>query len=251
MIKESDILFVTTTLYTKWLDYQSKIIKNLFPDSNHIVVDGRKDWPNSWFYWINQIKNSECKYFIHLDEDFFLTSKEELLKVIQKMDDENIDLMGVPDGLHHFRGANPIAINTFLMIGRVDKLKNLDLSKIQFAYTQKGWMNNYNLIYKDSYKKDWNYKFTQHGGSNFNFEQEPYYAFLWAMKDIGCKFEYLYPHFDERFKSTNPRLKEDSKDIGIHMWYTRQWNTNMDVWGLPNIERYKLVEKYLTENNYV
>jgi hypothetical protein len=67
------------------------------------------------------------------------------------------------------------------------------------------------------------------------------------MKEVGCKFDYLYPHFDERFKSTNPRLKEDSIDIGIHMWYTRQWNTDMDVWGLPNIKRYELVEKFIKD----
>ena len=29
MINEKDIVFVTTTLYSKWLDYQSKIIKKL------------------------------------------------------------------------------------------------------------------------------------------------------------------------------------------------------------------------------
>ena len=247
MIEEKDIVFVTTTLYTKWLDYQSKIINNLFPESKQIVVDGRNNWPISWFYWINEVKKSESKYFIHIDEDFFITSKEELLKSIQKMDDNNIDLMGVPDGLHHYRGANPVAINTFLMIGRVDKLNSLDFSKIQFAYTQKGWINNYNLLFKESYKNDWQYTFKENGGSNFNFEQEPYYAFLWAMKEVGCKFDYLYPHFDERFKSTNPRLKEDSIDIGVHMWYTRQWNTDMDVWGLPNIKRYELVEKFIKD----
>ena len=52
MIKEEDIVFVTTTLYTKWLAYQLEIIKKLFPKSQHIIVDGRGNWPNSWFYWI-------------------------------------------------------------------------------------------------------------------------------------------------------------------------------------------------------
>lgn len=243
MIKDTDIVFVTTTLYTKWLDYQSNIIKNLFPNSKHIIVDGRNNWPKSWFYWIEETKKSESKYFVHIDEDFFITSKDELLKTIQKMEDNNIDLIGVPDGMHHYRGANPVAINTFLMFGRVKKLESLNFANIQFAYTQLGWINNYNLMFKQTYKNDWEYNFRDNGGSNFDFEQEPYYAFLWAMKENGSKFDYLYPHFDERFKSTNPRLTEDSPDIGIHMWYTRQWNTNMDVWGLPNIKRYELVEK--------
>ncbi len=64
------------------------------------------------------------------------------------------------------------------------------------------------------------------------------------MKELGCKFDYLYPYFDDRFKS-NPRLEKDSLDIGIHMWYTRNWNSEMDVWGLKNVERYNRVEKFL------
>ena len=100
---------------------------------------------------------------------------------------------------------------------------------------------------REEYKKDFNYPFEDQGGSNFINDHEPYYAFLWSMKELGCKFDYLYPFFDDRFKSTNPRLEKDSEDIGIHMWYTRQWNSNMDVWGLPNVERYNLVEKYISE----
>lgn len=88
MISE-DIVFVTTTLHTKWLDYQQKIIKILFPESDIIIVDGRGNWPNSWFYWIDEVKKSDKKYYIHIDEDFFITSKEELLKSIQKMEDNN------------------------------------------------------------------------------------------------------------------------------------------------------------------
>jgi len=100
IVKEDDIVFVTNSLYTKWMDYQSKIIKRLFPNSDHIIVDGstpefKANWPNSWFYHLDEIKKSDKKYYIHIDEDFFLTSKEELLKAVQKMEDENIDLLGV------------------------------------------------------------------------------------------------------------------------------------------------------------
>lgn len=65
------------------------------------------------------------------------------------------------------------------------------------------------------------------------------------MKELGYKFDYIYPYFDDRFKSTNPRLEKDSDDIGIHMWYTRNWNSQMDVWGLPNNEKYNKVEGYI------
>lgn len=249
-----NIVFVTTTLYSKWLDYQQKIIKNLFPDSDIIIIDGRGNWPNSWFYWIDEVKKSDKKYYIHIDEDFFITSKNELLKAIQKMEDDNIDLLGCPDGYHHYRGANPVAINTFLMIGRVDDIKrlNTDLKSANYQLgTYDGvsfsWFNNLGIKFKDDYKIDFNYPFEYQGGSNFQNDHEPYYAFLWSMKELGCKFDYLYPFFDERFKSTNPRLDPNSPDIGIHMWYTRQWNLTMDVWGMPNIERYEKVEKEILQ----
>lgn len=241
-----NVVFVTTTLYTKWLSYQKKIIKSLFPSSQYIIVDGQKDWPNSWFYWIDEVKKTDCEYFIHVDEDFFLQSKKDLKKAIEMMDE--YDLVGIPDGYHHYRGANPIAINTFLMIGKIEILRKINLSGIKFRYDQNlGWINNKNLKYKDSYSIDWNYEFTKNGQSNFKFEQEPYYAFMWAMKEAGAKFGYLYPHFDEKFKSTNPRISENSKDIGIHMWYTRNWNSNMDVWGIPNCKRYEMIESYLLD----
>lgn len=243
------IVFVTTTLYTKWLGYQSEIIKKLFPESKHIIVDGRTNWPNSWFCWINEVKKEDADYFVHIDEDFFITSKDEFMKVIYKMEEENIDLMGVPDGYHDFRGANPVAINTFLMYGKMSKLKEINLDGIQFGWNENGWINNYNLMFKDEYKNGWNYKFPVSGGSNFNLQQEPYYAFLWKMKELGAKFDYLYPYFDNRFKSTNPRLTVDGVDIGVHAWYTRQWDQPMDVHGMPNNKRYELIEKYISEMN--
>lgn len=258
MIKEEDIVFVTTSLYTKWLDYQSKIIKKLFPNSQHIIVDGRPSpsniWPNSWFYWIDEVKKSDKKYYIHLDEDFFITSKIELLKVIEKMESDNIDIIGCPDGYQHFRGANPIAFNSFFMIGRVSDIKKIeiDFQKIDFKIiTPNGidysWQNNYGLSFIEEYRIGFNYQFKIQGGSNFIVNQEPYYAFMWNMKDQGCKFEYLFPFFDDRFKSTNPRIDESSEDIGIHMWYCREYNSNTIIHGVSNVERYNRVEKYIKE----
>jgi hypothetical protein len=240
----SDIVFVTTTLYTKWLDYQSKIIKDLFPDSEHIIVDGRSSWPNSWFNWIDLAKKSNSKYYIHIDEDFFITNKDEVIRCIEKIESEDIDLLGCSDGYHHYRQHNPVAINTFFMVGKVESLKDLDFSVIKFQWVGDSYINNMNLHYKEDYSNGFEYKHEKFAGCKFdNFE--PYYAFLWKMKEMGLKFDYLYPHFDDRFKSTNPRIDKDSEDIGIHMWYTRQWNSDMIVSGVSNISRYIELEKYL------
>lgn len=252
MINEKDIIFVTTTLYTKWLQYQSDIIKNMFPESKHIIIDGRNNWPKSWFYWIEEVNKTNSKYFIHIDEDFFITNKDELLKVIDKMEKNNIDLMGVPDGYFQYRHTNPIALNSFLMFGKIDKLKRIDLSNIIFNYDDTlGWCNNLNLVFKEEYMKNWQYNFHIQGNSNFKLEQEPYYAFMWKMKENGCNFDYLFPYFDDRFKSTNPRLTENSIDIGIHMWYTRCWYSIMDVFGVPNNKRYENLENYLRDEKII
>lgn len=253
MINDEDIVFVTTTLSTKWLGYQSKIIKDLFPNSDHILIDGRSNWPNVWFNWIDAIKKKDSKYYIHIDEDFFITSKEELIKAIEKLETEKLDLIGTPDGYSEYRGANPVAMNSFFMIGKVDSLKKLDFEfgKLMFNYSFDGTnynsINNFNLKFKEDYLIDFKYDFDIRGGANFSVEQEPYYLFFWLMKDLGMKFGYLYPHFDDYFKSTNPRVDMVSNNIGIHAWYTRNWDQTFEVHGVPNVERYLRIEYHLKQ----
>lgn len=252
MIKDQDILFVTTTLYTKWLGYQKQLIKKHFPESNHLVVDGRENWPYAWFHWLHPLKNTDAKWFVHLDEDCFLDSRDELLKLIQKMEDENITLSAVSDGYHHYRGANPVAINSFFMVGNVEHFNDLDfdVNKVKFTHDVDGWRNSEGVLYDAAkHRSDFVYPHEIMGnGENCSYEQEPYYMILWMLKEKGRKFNYLYPHFDERFKSTNPRINHDTKDIAIHMWYTRQWESPMMVHDTPNSFRYNAIEEHIKKN---
>jgi len=252
MIKDKDIVFVTTTLYSPWLEKQKTIIKRMFPESHHIIVDGTRDWPNAWFYWLDIVTEYEAKWFVHIDEDCFLENREELIRLIEKMESEDITLSAISDGFNHYRGANPVAINSFFMVGRIDHIVStgIDYKKVKFQLTEMGWRNDVGLIYDpDLHASDFNYPHEIQGnGSNFEYEQEPYYLLLWKLKEAGRKFYYLFPYFDERFKSTNPRIDAGSDDIAIHMWYTRQWQSPMDVHGMPNFLRYKKIEKYLEEN---
>ena len=244
---ESDIVFVTTTLYTKWLNYQSEIIKKLFPEADHIIVDGTKNWPSSWFNWINETKKSNKKYYIHIDEDFFITNKTEVVKCIEKMQSDDIDLLGCSDGYNNYRQHNPVAINTFFMIGKVEHLKDVDFTGIKFKMNNGSYINNFGLHYKEEYLKGFEYKHEKLSTCKFD-DFEPYYSFMWKMKEMGLKFDYLYPHLDDEFKSTNPRIDENSDDIGMHMWYVRQWNSNSTAQGVPNKIRYSKLEKYLNKN---
>lgn len=249
MIKDSDIVFITPSLSTKWIEYQQKILKSNFPESSFIVIDGRGGWPKSWFLWIDEIKKTNHKWYVHIDEDCFIESKEQLLILIQKIEDEGYSLSAVSDAYHHYRGANPVAINSFFMVGKVQDILDLDLNIKDLSFwhhASEGWKNNLEIGYKEIHRKDFTYPHEIMGNSeNCFYEQEPYYMVLWMLIERGKKFYYLYPHFDERFKSTNPRISKDSPDIAIHMWYTRFCDSPMDVHGLPNNERYLRLERYL------
>lgn len=253
MIKESDIVFVTTSISTKWIGYQQKILKENFPESSFVVVNGIGNWPKSWFYWIDRIKNLDQKWYIHIDEDCFIENRSEVIRLIEKMEAEDIGISAISEAYCHFRGNNPVAFNSFFLVGRVKDLKDidLDLNRITFTYVGNKWINSLGIQFKEEYKEGFEYiheKAWPH--ENYDNESEPYYLFCWLMKEKKIKFYYLYPHFDERFKSTNPRIEKGSPDIAIHMWYTRMWDSQMDVHGLPNLERYSRLEKYLREKGY-
>lgn len=251
MIEDRDILFVTTTLNTKWMGYQKKLVNMFFPESEHLIIDGTKNWPYPWFYWIEAIKETSHKWIVYIDEDCFLSGRKQLVKLIEKMNNETISLSAVSDGYNHYRGANPVAINSFLMICNAEDIRglNFNLNDVEFTLTQEGWRNSLGIIYnEDIHRKDFSYPHRiMENGENTAYEQEPYYMILWMLKEMGKKFYYLYPHFDDNLKSTNPRIEENSDDIAIHMWYTREWKSYMLVHGIHNIERYSRLQKLLKE----
>lgn len=248
---ENEIVFVNTTLKTKWLGYQQSIIEHFFPNSKRIVVDGTKNWPRSWFYWVDEVTqlNHEAKYFIHLDEDFFITSKQEVINSIKLLKKNEIDFAGCSDCLFPYRHGNPIAFNSFYMVGYIEDLRKFESRLSTLDYWSIGtcsWMNSESITFKDCYIENPNKPDIKHE-CNYEKEYEPYYSFMWSMKKAGCKFYYLYPHFHDALKSTNPRISEEREDIGIHMWYLRDHDRDFDVLGLANHQRYELLEKYLFE----
>ena len=250
-MEERDIVFATTTLFSDCLEVQKNIIKNMFPNSQHILIDGRDTvkWPNSMFYWINLVKETDAKYFILIDEDCFLTDKEEILKTIFLLDE--YDFIGCPDGYHPARTANPIVINPFLLFGRIDKLKmcQYDMSSLKyrtkFTYNNYWWQNSENIKYKHIYKSNFKYDHPIIGDYTFDDGKEPYYFLFWHLLDLGMKFGYLFPHFDKELKSTNPKINEDSNEMAIHIWESRNMNNDNTLFGTTANERFKKVLKYL------
>ena len=250
-MEERDIVFATTTLFSDCLEVQRNIIKNMFPNSQHILIDGRDTvkWPNSMFYWINLVKETDAKYFILIDEDCFLTDKEEILKTISLLNE--YDFIGCPDGYHPARTANPIVINPFLLFGRIDKLRlcQYDMSGLQyrtrFTYNNYSWWNSANIKYKHLYKDNFNYPHQMIGNHTFEDGKEPYYPFFWHLLDLGMKFGYLFPHFDKELKSTNPKINEESNEMAIHIWESRNMDKDDKLFGTTTNERFEKVLKYL------
>lgn len=241
------ILFVTVSLNTKYLKSCKEKVKHYFPESTHVIINGLSNWPYPAFEWTNLIKEYDCDYLILIDEDCFLTSNL-LSETLDYMMNNNISLCGPSEGFSKYRSANHHAMNTFFMIiNKKDYLSlDINLSGIQFGMNENGWINslypNYN---NESIDFDHDKSI---GGSNLVYEQEPYYFLFWLMIQKGLKFHYLYQHFDEELKSTNLRLFKDSSDICLHMWYLRQYEQDMDVWGISNRERYLLLDKYLNKD---
>ena len=251
MVRDEDIVFITTTLNTKWLQYSKSLVAKFFPNSQHIIKDGSRNWPYAWFYWLEDLKSVGSKWFVLLDEDFFLTGNKELKRLISIMEDQNYSLSAVSDAYYHYRGANPVAINSFFMVGNVSHFNDLEFSMdgLEFWHDATGWKNSKGILYDESkHRIDFIYPHEKfENGENCSYEQEPYYMILWMLKEQGRRFNYLYPHFDGRFKSTNPRIEKNSEDLGIHMWYARQWNSDFDVHGMSNRLRYTEVESLIKD----
>lgn len=249
MIEDKDILFVTPTVWTRWLVHSRRLVAQHFPGSEHAVVDGTKRWPYDWFDWVGLIKGKPQRWVVHIDEDCFLQGRDELLRLISIMEGEGSTLAAVSDGYHHYRGANAVAVNSFFMVVRADHVNELgiDPSGLRIGYSDGGWTNHLGLRFDPSrHAADFLYPHEiMENGSNTAFEQEPYYMMLWMLKERGRTFRYLYPRFDDHLKSTNPSIDAASPELAVHMWYARQCDSPMPVHGVPNSERYRRLAERL------
>jgi hypothetical protein len=86
------IVFFTTSTFSDIQEVQSECIKKLFPESEHIKIDGTTGWFNVWYEWLNRSYKYVADWYIHLDEDCFVTSKEEIENLIQYMTENDLDI---------------------------------------------------------------------------------------------------------------------------------------------------------------
>lgn len=238
------ITFFTTSTLSDIQNTQSNCIKKYFPDSEHIIIDGRFGWFSIWYEWLNISKNIESDWYVHIDEDCFITSNIEVEKLITYMIDNNIDISGPPDGYYEYRGGNHMAFNSFFMIMNrkcIDTWHN----RTYVPQFKKEWIEEYPFTKSNTSNHDYNMEFGSSGKSVeliWKPNTEPYYDFMWVLKDNNIKFNYLEPVFNSEFQSTNLL-----NDTIIHMWYQRERYANYivsPIHTIPNKQRYdNIIEK--------
>lgn len=250
MITEKDILFITTSMNNKWSLYSRELIKRNFPESEHLIIDGTNGWWKIWFEWLNQIKNKDQKYIIHIDDDAFITNKNEIIRLVNIMDVENYSISGIPDGHNHIRGTNPVSVNPFFMIGNREHILESWDWDINRKFNN-DWINKFKIEYEKGFIEDvyvdgkLKHKMS-HTFCDLSFnpwQGDIFYPLFWSVLDSGYRIKYLYPNYGgDELESTNPSIEAGSPEFLIHMWFTREWAT-------PNhIGRYNAVEKILIKD---
>ena len=244
------ITFFTTTLHSDIQTTQSECIKKHFPSSEHILIDGRTGWFTIWYKWLDIAKDLDSDWFIHLDEDCFIASPDEILKLIEYMSDNNYDIAGPPDGHNEYRSGNHMAFNSFFMIMN-KKTINTWHNRTSIPQFKPEWIEEYPYEKKNTSHYEYNMEFGTSGkplGEIWKPETEPYYDFMWVLKDNDIKFHYIEPIFDSKFQTTN--LLNDSI---IHMWHQRQrWSTSIvsTIHTIPNKLRFDgVIDKINKINN--
>jgi hypothetical protein len=216
---KNKITFFTTTTNSDIQKTQSECIKKYFPESQHILIDGRNGWFGVWYNWLDYAKDIESDWYVHIDEDCFITSSLEIDNLIQYMLDNNIDISGPPDGHFEYRSGNHMAFNSFFMIMN-RKCVDAWFNRKSTPQFKKEWIEEYPYQKKNHSHYEYNMEFGSSGkpvGVIWKPETEPYYDFMWVLKDAGIKFYYLEPVFGKEFQTTNLL-----NNTIIHMWHQRE-----------------------------
>ncbi|MFT3738851.1 MAG: hypothetical protein QM786_08835 [Breznakibacter sp.] len=236
-IDEKDILFLTPTIGSIWLFYQQYLIKKQFPQSQKILINGNHRWNFAlgqkcvWydFIWEAIRHKTTHKYFVHIDEDCFITNKQGIIECIERIEYLNASLIGPTDNMYPIRGANPNALNSFFMIGKISDLETI-------------WNNfDINLQFKDLNLRLSNVP-------THEIETEPYYNFFWNYLLKSYKIEHISAGYFEKYNSTTLHLN-NGEPFCHHMWYTRYWYRKMKFVTLTHRERYMILKKDLDKTH--
>lgn len=232
---DKQIAFLTTAIGTRWIFYQQYLLRRHFPGARRIIINGNVRWDFTkgldcvWYDFVKQAVSfpDDVKYFIHIDEDCFITNPPAIYELISKMERDGISLMGPSEVIERVRGENPMALNSFFMLGKISDLKTV------FSRYEIG------LKFADLH-------IPLSPIEKIKVEYEPYYVFFWNYYLRGFKISFLPTGFHHEYHCTT--LLGDSHSFwALHMWNTRHWSSSRDFCGLSNRVRYLMVRNYLVK----
>jgi hypothetical protein len=131
----------------------------------------------------------------------------------------NLDIAGPPDGYFEYRGGNNMAFNSFFMIMN-RKCIDTWFNRTSIPQFKQEWIEEYPYEKKGGVNYEYNMEFGTSGkplGLIWKPCTEPYYDFMWVLKEAGIKFHYLEPIFGDEFQTTNLL-----NNTIYHMWHQRE-----------------------------
>lgn len=174
-------------------------------------------------------------YYIFIDEDMFISNTKSLLSLLDYMIDNQYDLCGMPDGgviAHRFH--NPIAINTFMCIMNMKKVRSYyDKEKVLTEIYEDDLFRYQNIDITIKPKKDQKelkqyFEVLKLGYRPYsciydNFE--PYYKIMFHILRNNGSILYLDAEDCNIDGGISTILKnQDNHVIGYHTWYAREYS---------------------------
>lgn len=229
------LLFVTSSLNTKWLNYSQQLIANGFPDAKRIVIDGTENW--SPLRFVDELQAyRDYDFVIHIDEDCFLLEPDQLRTVLEELQTKpKVVMAGSPDGGMPYRGHNYYACNLFFVIIKPAMLCDLLESTPQWKSLR--WNSKYEVSNTFEDYEFWN----RENQRLDNFER--YYPLFWLVLENNFRIQYLSGTLNVRYSSTDLFAENCDRPFARHMWFARDWKENKVTRnGRTNLDRYNLHE---------
>ena len=198
-----------TLIIRNYMNYDL-LIKTMINKDDPYLLNGKNG-----FYGEKLLNNiffdkkiqDDYDYLVFIDEDCLVYNIDMIDKIILDMENNNYDIVGMPDGGNNIRIHRDDVPNLFFTIIKTKKMKNLN--KNNFL--------NYKIPISISNKKNVNY-------DTF----EPYYKTLcFLIYELGFNFLKLKENFIISDRATE--LIYDNIPFCIHTWHSRKYGIDINT----------------------
>ena len=214
MIFYSRKIAIVTTVNNKLL---YNITIQTFPQNIELIaIDGSKGLfgLNSIKFIFKKLSSKRYSWIIMVDEDVLFVNPESVIKIIDEMIKNDIDVCGIRDGgVLSWRDKNPYLPNPFFCILNFEKIKSL--------YSEKEIDGNQFLLVNEFDDDVSSLKFKYDADSIF----EEYYCFFLWLRRKKFRFDFLHAVSDtfENDLETTTVFDFNGEILLYHTWYARTY----------------------------